>query len=267
MDNHRRRVGGYTIIEVVIVLTVSALLFAASVVGYSLQNRRTQFTDSVNNFAQEIQDVLGDIQNGVYPSNNSFSCSANASGGVPIINYSGSAKQGSNTSCIFLGKAIQFGPNGTNNAAIDVYTVVGRRLIAGTTDPVINIGDASPIGLNNMVQRKSLDAGVQISSVKSADGSHSYSGFAMVSTSSSSGISSGLNSRASLAVVTGAINNSSATFLNRVKLINDTSITNAAGGLNICVKEPGIGGRSALIELATNSSQIIVNTDIDKPCS
>lgn len=267
MDNHRRSAGGYTIVEVIIVLTVSALLFAASVVGYSLQNRRTEFTDSVNNFAQDIQDALGQVQTGFYPSNNSFSCSANASGGVPIINYGGSAKQGGNTDCIFLGKAIQFGPFGTNKAAIDIYTVVGRRLKAGTTDPVINIADASPIALDNLIQRKTLDAGVQISSVKSADGSHSYAGFAMVSTSSSSGISTGLNNRASLAAVIGGINNAKTTFLNRVQLINDTSITNASGGLNVCVKEPGPGGRTAIIQLADNSSQIIVNTEIDQPCS
>lgn len=265
----KRKQEGYTILEVIIVLTVGSLLFVSVLAAYNQQNRRTQFTNSVNNFAQDIQDVLNDVETGFYPSTNDFSCSV-IGNGAPSIDPNISANQGTNTDCIFIGKAIHFAPgpsSSTNKADIDVYTIVGRRVVVGTTDtPAITINQEKPIGLDNLVDRKSLDAGVQISSVKSADGNHHYSGFAMVTASSSNRVSTGLNNRATLAVIIGNINLNKPNFLNRIEHINPGWINQAANGLNICVTE-GVGGRTAIIELAVGESQIIVNTEIDTPCT
>lgn len=271
MNSYRRGIGGYTIVEVIIVLTVSALLFASAVVAYNQQNNRTQFTNGVNNFAQEIQSTLSDVQNGFYPSNDGFTCTADPSGvinsGYPYFPI-GSAKQGTNTDCTFIGKAIQFGPFGTNKMAMDVYTLVGRRLVIGSdSDPAVKLADEKPVGLDNLVDRKYLDANLQVTSVKSSNGVHKYSGFAMVSGNTSGSVSTGLNARANLATISGNINNSKTTFLNRIRLITTSNVTAAAKGLDICIKEGGTGGRSAVIELAAGESQIIVNTKIDEPCS
>lgn len=271
MNKSSRRAGGYTILEVVIVLTVSSLLFAASVLGYVAQNRRTQFTDSVNNFAQNIQDVLNDVEVGFYPSSNSFACTADTSnGGYPYFPV-GANQQGTNTNCIFAGKAIQFGPstNGGTKSDIDIYTLVGRRQVYGTNDPAINIKDMRPVLLDNLSARKSLISGLQISSVKTGSGT-SLAGIAMVSNSGSSvGPSTGLNNRASLAAINGGLSQTKATFASRIKLFFALSdpIGLAKTGVNICIKEGGTGGRTAVVELATDESQIIVNTYIDKPCS
>jgi type II secretory pathway pseudopilin PulG len=269
MGTYRRTRGGYTILEVIIVLTVSSMLFAASIVGFNQQNRRTQFTDSVNNFAQNIQDVLNDVETGFYPSNNSFSCTALAAG-FPIPSPT-AAQQGTNESCIFVGKAIQFAPgpsSPTNKANIDIYTIIGRRLVENSTKPVSSINDAKPIGLDNLVDRKTLSAGVEIISVKQAVSGQAYSGIAMVSTSGTGGgINTGLNARASLASIAGNINNTKGTFLNNIRAINSSNVDQARDGIYICVKEGGTGGRSAIIELATDRSQIIVNTKVDAPCT
>lgn len=252
--------------EVIIVLTVSSLLFASSVVAYSQQNRRTQFTNSVNDFAQSIQDVLNDIEDGFYPSTNSFSCSAGGAG-APNINYSGSNQQGTNTDCIFVGKAIQFAPNGATASDLDVYTIVGRRLDAATGDPVSDIGQAQPVGLNTLVDRKSLISGLNVTAVKQAGGPGTYAGVAMVNNSGlSSGFSSGIGARAAIASVHGALNDPGPTFLFNISQMNDNNVTDAQNGIDICVAEGGIGGRTAVIELAAGSSQTIVNTRIDTPC-
>ncbi|HET7673135.1 MAG TPA: type II secretion system protein [Candidatus Saccharimonadales bacterium] len=273
MNRLGRRAGGYTIIEVIIVLTVSSLLFAATVVGFSQQNRRTQFTDSVNNFTQDVQDVLNDVETGVYPSNNGFKCSANASGGSPTIttNSATNVEQGKNTDCIFVGKAIQFAPQGTDSSAVDIYTLIGRRLIGGGTDPVANIKDAKPVGLNNLSDRKTLTSEVQISSVKTKSGTP-LAGLAMVSTSGSGSIGTGLNARTSLAAIQGSLNENKSLFFLRIQFFLGGSfgvdpVELAKDGIDICLKEGGVGGRTAIVELAPGESQIIVNTYIDKPCS
>lgn len=274
MNKSSRRTGGYTILEVIIVLTVSSLLFAASVVGYVAQNRRTQFTESVNSFAQDIQDVLNDIDVGFYPSSNSFACTADSSNsGYPYFPI-GANEQGTNTNCVFAGKAIQFAPstNGGDKSDIDIYTLVGRRQKLGSEDPAVNVKDIKPVLLDNLSGRKSLISGVEISSVKTGSGT-ALAGIAMVSSSSSSGgINTGLNNRASLAAIQGGLSENKTLFNLRIKFFLSGSlgvdpIGQAKDGVNICLKEGGSGGRTAVVELATGESQIIVNTYIDKTCT
>ncbi|HEX5456624.1 MAG TPA: type II secretion system protein [Candidatus Saccharimonadales bacterium] len=270
MNKSSRRTGGYTILEVVIVLTVSSILFAASVVGYVAQNRRTQFTESVNDFAQDIQDILNDVEVGFYPSNNSFSCTTDTSHAGHPYSPGGASQQGTNTNCIFAGKAIQFAPsrhNGTRSD-IDIFTMVGRRQKLGTDDPAVNIKDIRPALLDVLSERKSLISGLEVSSVRTGDGT-SLAGIAMVSSSSASGgVSTGLNNRASLAAIRGGPDETDTTFNNGVMSYFTVSdpIALAKNGVNICVKEGGTGGRKAVIQLAAGESQIIVNTYIDKPC-
>jgi type II secretory pathway pseudopilin PulG len=273
MNKSSRKTGGYTILEVIIVLTVSSLLFAASVMGYVSQNRRTQFTDSVNNFAQDIQDVLNDVEVGFYPSANDFSCSADSSNsGYPYFPV-GANQQGTNTSCIFAGKAIQFAPStdGGTKSDIDIYTLVGRRQKLGSDDQAVSIGDIQPVLLDNLSKRKSLISGLEISSVKTDSGA-SLDGVAMVSNSSSAGgFSTGLNNRSSLAAIMGSLNEIEDTFNSNIMAsFTDSSpyepIALAKDGVNICLHEAGTGGRTAIVELAPGESQIIVNTYIDKSC-
>lgn len=267
---------GYTIVEVTIVLTVSSLLFAASVVGYTSQNRRAQFTKSVQTFAQDIQDVLNDVEVGFYPTGGGFQCRANNSG-PPYFPSGLTAQQGTNEGCIFAGKAIQFAPSNDSGSAsdMDIYTIVGRQFIAGSnnTEPVTSIEEASPVALDHMVERKSLVSGVEVISVNQAGGGGTYSGLAMVVNSGSAGgISTGLNSRANLAVVAGALNDSKSQFLGNsggggIRNITSSNINEARNGVSICLREDGPGGgRMAVIELAMDRSQIIVNTKIDEPC-
>lgn len=271
METYRRTRGGYTILEVIIVLTISSALFAAAVTGYSMQNRRTQFTESVQTFAQELQDVLNDVETGFYPSNSDFKCVANASGGKPDPNtQTGTAAQGTNETCTFVGKAIQFGPagnNGSTTSDIDIYTIVGRRLLPNSVQAAVTIDQAQPVGLDRLVSRKSLSAGVEIESVRQANTNNYFSGVAMVSTSNdASGVSSGINSRASLATVAGNIGNSKTAFLAAIEGINSTSINTASQGINICLQEKGGTGRFAIIELSKDSNQIIINPRVDARC-
>ena len=66
--------GGYTIIEVMIFLTVSAVLFVSVVGAMSAQSRRKQFTESVETFNQKLTHILNDVDTGYFPSNSDFKC-------------------------------------------------------------------------------------------------------------------------------------------------------------------------------------------------
>lgn len=259
MDIYRRRSGGYTIIEVTIVLTVSALLFASAITAYSEQNRRTAFTESVNTFAQNIQDVLNDVETGFVASGDGISCTI--TGGQPDLEPDPAVQQGTNAGCTFLGKAIQFAPD-RRRMEMDVYTIVGRTFNEDVPpEPVTSINEARPTAIPAVEDSRSLTSGVEI-----VDLLPGGAGIAMVSNSNtSSGISTGLNSRASLALVGGSLGNPGGVFRASVGAINTDSINNANNGVRICLQEQG-GGREAVIELTGGQSQIVVNVRIDQSC-
>lgn len=117
---------GFTIIETLVVLGVSAALFVAVVATLSGRQGRTQFSQSIQDVRSQIQQVINDVGSGFYPDTNNFTCAASLSG--PQITATGSSKQGANTGCIFLGKAIQFQvANSTGNEQLQVYPVAGLQ--------------------------------------------------------------------------------------------------------------------------------------------
>lgn len=263
MNILRQKVGGYTIIEVMIVLAVSAALFATSIIAYSSQNRRTQFTESVQTFAQTTQDVLNDIDTGFYATDQSFSCTAGS--GQPVIDPNTSSNQGSNSDCIFLGKAIQFAPSDSHQA-YDVFTIVGRRVKSGTDDIVSSLNEAQPKIIKEDVDKKQLSGGVEIKSVKDIDG-NALSLLAIVADSGTANVStnSGFNTRSILAGVNGSLYQSEDNFL--ASLDDPTQIHNLGGRVDICLSEGGTNGRTAIVSIGgTNQGKLTIETKIDKPC-
>ncbi len=132
----RRGQGGYTIIEVMIVLVVSVALFISVAALLSGSQSRTETTQAVRNLESRIQNVISDIGAGYYPTG--VGCSAGGSGQPTII---GSAIGGSNEGCIFLGKVVPF-----ETDRIQIASVLGRQFIGaiGTRD-VASLIEARPI--------------------------------------------------------------------------------------------------------------------------
>lgn len=139
-DMKRRWSAGYTILEVMIVLTVSALLFAA--VARTLSGRRSQneSTQAVRDFESKLQGVANDVINGYYP--NGFNCSADA-GGSAVNLTATTSTGGTNVGCIFLGKVIAF-----DSTDADIITTIGRQYIGaiGSAD-VSNLTEAKPVAV------------------------------------------------------------------------------------------------------------------------
>lgn len=98
---------GYTIIEVMIVLAVSGVMFLIASTFVSGKQQRTSFNDGVNQMASQIQDVIEQVTDGRY-SDISLTCTALPGVSVKAQPSVGPNEQGSNNSCIFVGKMIHF---------------------------------------------------------------------------------------------------------------------------------------------------------------
>ena len=128
---------GYTILEVLIVLAVTGLLFVSAALMISGKQNRTNFQVGSHAIAQQIQQIVNETQSGYYPHNSNFECTA-ADTNVKIADIGGS-DQGGNNDCIFVGKTLVFDPNSPESYGI--YSLAGRREYNGAD--VTNAKDAA----------------------------------------------------------------------------------------------------------------------------
>lgn len=144
---------GYTIVEVMIVLAVSGALFLSAVLLINGRQQRTQFDQSIREVRSQIQQVVNEVSNGFYPDFTSFTCTVTGSGPPTFALASGG--QGTNEGCIFLGKAIQLGVEGTDPEQFRVFNIAGRQKNT-SGDEVSNLAQAQPRAI-------ALDGGANVS--------------------------------------------------------------------------------------------------------
>lgn len=278
--NRQKALAGYTLVEVMIFLAVSGGLLASIMTMISGQQQKTQFTTGVNEFESKIQDLISDVETGYFPNNGNTICqvpgmTSNPSA-FPVIRP-GTAEQGSNQDCVFLGKAIQFYKD--SSGLVNQYralTIAGKRLdylpppINKTAEPA-SLEESSPrafydssspaSGLETVVQLNSIE-------VKEIKFVSSYSPVSGVSptydtslkelvivpsvalkTSNNSTRNLG-NGRVSMAALAGNNNydDDFAGFLDSINNLNNNSINQARLGAVICVQD-GSGGRVAAITI------------------
>lgn len=125
---------GYTIIEVMIVLAVSGVMFliAASFIGG--KQERTSFTAGVSEMASRIQDTIQQVTSGQY-SDVGLNCVFTGSN---TSVSSGINAQGTNSSCIFLGKIIHFSEHNSAGGShnYETFSLAGRLVNPTVSTPV-----------------------------------------------------------------------------------------------------------------------------------
>jgi hypothetical protein len=93
---------------------------------------RAEFSYGVQEFATRLSDIANDVATGYYEKVSEFNCTAGPVG-APQINAGGSVAQGENTGCIFIGRVIQFDPDGIPDIPEDqgytTFSVAGRRVV------------------------------------------------------------------------------------------------------------------------------------------
>lgn len=233
---------GYTIVEVMIFMAVSGVMFLMAVVFISGKQASVDFRHSMSDVNLQIKTIVNEVANGEYQSLGSNKCVAGAAS-QPVVS-SGVASQGSNggaSGCIFLGKVVQFNTGG-DKTQYTIYTIAGRQLNASSS-PVSNFVDAKPMALDssaparstaNLTQTRTLLSGLEFIKalsctsncgaaipVYSAVGDFgffgSFGGFSAASGSNSSS--------ATQTVVTAIIPNSTSgqSRLDTVNLLNDST--------------------------------------------
>lgn len=131
---------GFTIVEVLIVLAVTGALFLSAAIIISGRTNRTQFEQSINEITARIRVTINEVSTGFYPNMNNFQCTRN---GAATQISSGSAAQGTNADCVFLGKVIQFATQGSNNEQYRTYAVAGLRTDMQGNE-IQSLADSSP---------------------------------------------------------------------------------------------------------------------------
>jgi prepilin-type N-terminal cleavage/methylation domain-containing protein len=126
---------GFTIIETMIVLAVTGLLFVLIASTWAGRQRQNEFKTASNEIRSRIQQTISDVQNGYFPGNGGFSCQNSATANLqlkspPVVTASGN--QGTNEACVFLGKIVQFG---NNNATADGYRTFPVAALRNPLDP------------------------------------------------------------------------------------------------------------------------------------
>ncbi len=123
---------GFTIVEVLIVLAVSSALLVTAYALVSGRQKRTQFTTSINDTRQQLQQIINETTSGYFPASDQFVCQDPGTQQPVTFKAAGAADpggQGSNQGCVFLGKSIQFGLDVTDpgQSQLAVVPVVGRQ--------------------------------------------------------------------------------------------------------------------------------------------
>lgn len=120
-------VSGFTVVETLIVLAITGVLFVSVVGIVAGRQGKTQFTQAANSIRGEIEQVIGEVQSGYYP-------------GVSAANA------GSNKEFVSIGKVMQFGTGlGADPERYSVYSLITPR---SATD--IN---AAPVTVVNQATR------------------------------------------------------------------------------------------------------------------
>lgn len=134
---------GYTIVELLLVMGVSAMMLATAIAAFGGQQNRTQFSEGVRDLQTRLQLVLSEVATNTYPNAGGFSCTATATG---VSVSAGSADDaGRNTGCVKLGSILYFYKESDTTSGMIRTSVVGRRFsgLASET-PAITFNESLP---------------------------------------------------------------------------------------------------------------------------
>jgi type II secretory pathway pseudopilin PulG len=166
MGTGGKRSAGFTIVETMIVLGVSAALLTVGLLYVNGRQNKTQFMVAINGEKQVIEQTINETANGFYPKLNGkdFTCLGSA-GAQPTFNLAGTSLQGTNSGCTFLGKVLTIGVDGDGSKTV-IYPLVGNQKTTGASArDVQSFAEALPVvmGPTNSATPAWQDLGVTTS--------------------------------------------------------------------------------------------------------
>jgi type II secretory pathway pseudopilin PulG len=119
-------VHGYTILETMIFLAITSLLFGSFVSVFGGRQGEVQFTQSTRDAQIQVQAIINEVSSGFYPSNSANTCTVGAGASAVPTFVATPSVQGTSNQCVFIGKAMQLG--GASAKDITVISLAARRL-------------------------------------------------------------------------------------------------------------------------------------------
>ena len=147
---------GFTIIEVLMFLAISGVMFTIAFWGTQSTQDNVRFRDSLNSIEAKLREVFDNVDDGYFANSGGYECTPSGSDWVS------SGSGGGNSSCIFIGKEIHF----SDSSTMAIETILGDRSNPATTNKPNELVESYQI--KNSVQ---FDRGTatSIKAIRSAD--------------------------------------------------------------------------------------------------
>lgn len=172
----KNTLGGFTIVEVMIVLAISAVMLISAATVFNGRRETTNFSQSMYDLRSQIQTIANSVSSQSVPGLQQYTCAPASVNGVmrPVLSPGSSTGQ----DCIYIGQAVQVTPG---SASIYSYPVFGLRTVyVGNNDtgqapatvaqanPEPAISSSDPTNPNNMllINTYTILNGLQVSSAK-----------------------------------------------------------------------------------------------------
>jgi hypothetical protein len=150
-----------------IVLAVSGVMFLIAANFINGKQERTSFTQGVNEMTSRIQDTIEQINDGKY-SDIPLNCSFN---GVSVSFGGPTTAQGTNSTCVFLGKILHFSVSGVPHNYETLALAGGRVDASNNLSPTLTSVDPTVIAPLTTSQTTSQQLAVNNMSVTDSFGS------------------------------------------------------------------------------------------------
>lgn len=224
---------GFTIVETLIVLAVSSVLFVIAGTMISGRQAKTEFQVASRDIQTKIQQTINETKSGYYGTESSSGCSLNGTP-PPGLAFTSGGSLGARGNCVFIGKAFVF-----TNSNMYIYPLAGLRQVSGK-DPS-SAKEALATVIPNSFQKYSLPYGTQMVWFDPAGEGQKVGiqGFSILSS---------LGSTTSLGGQTFGLHKFSGTFagesqiaddINREIYQNDTDAYKTITSATLCVKSGG----------------------------
>lgn len=290
---------GYTIVEAMIFIAVSSLLFVSAMTAIGGRQQQVQFTQAVRGFDSQLKDIINDVTTGFFPGFSTVKCTITPGASAatrPLLEEPAideTVDQGTSSTCIFVGKALQFGPEidgVVRNDKLLLHTIVGRST-DDRGENVQGIEDANPIAVapeaendelddptRNYTQEITLDWGLRVNRVVVASGVSAgeygtlglFNTFADTQSFDPVAQSQVLDFAPIPTSVIGQTSFQSVELLNRLTegdspIADEIAITdmNPAGGVVLCLSDPD-GNREAAITLSSDNRRLATTVTFDQ---
>jgi type II secretory pathway pseudopilin PulG len=259
---------GFTIVETMIVLAVTGVMFVTIAANVSGRQHKVEFQQSVNRLKSQIEQTMGEVESGYFPSAN-FSCTVTGLGADAQFNFdsAGTTAQGARRPCVFMGKAIQFGNAfGTAPQKFAVYPLVGLNSLVDSTAVDFETSAPAPVTVSSLIDKQPLQNGLTVKRMWWGNNNTVWA-VAFATSYSSSGSSSFGSQSIQIIPVHNSRDDEDGVDRMKSELAHSYPDRNPQGGVKLCL-EDGFNEQSALMTIGAGgtSSSVTVNIKSKSDC-